>query len=615
MRPLQPREFQMSDDFWAPKVRLLVEATLPQQFEQFEKTGRIRNFQRVAAGESGGHEGLYYNDSDVYKWVEACAYALNQVPSANLKAKLEGVVTAICGAVQPDGYISTFFQLNHPDMKFRNLSYMHEIYCMGHLIEAGIAMHESLGEDQLYEVAKRVADLLVREFGESGRLGMCGHQEVEIALFRLADSAGDARYAQLARRMIDGRGQKPSVFDKEREDREAMALSPWERNYLNISGDYFQDHAPIREHRIVVGHAVRAMYMYRAACFMAEGDDALETALRSLWENMTTRRMYVTGGVGSTAKNEGFTRDFDLPNRDSYAETCAAVGLARWGAEMTRWTGESDFSDVAERAIFNGALAGLSADGESYFYANPLESFFNHERSEWFPCACCPPNIARLIPSAASMAFGISEDGSSFWIHFPIGGTISIDSKPLFEVESRYPYDSAFAIRYVGREKRLVRIHVRIPDWSDEATFECRPNPHEAEFDKGYAIFDRIWRSGDEIQVDWCAEPKWLVANPNVIECIGKVALSIGPLIYCLETYDREQPAQFFHVDVDQEVVRDGSRATVSGAQRAAAFNEQSLYAEFTNPEYDELEAQLIPYVEWANRGPSSMCVWLRTLS
>ncbi|HVL40176.1 MAG TPA: beta-L-arabinofuranosidase domain-containing protein, partial [Fimbriimonadaceae bacterium] len=339
MRPLPLDRIRMTDSFWGTWQRTLRERTLRAQWEQILQTGRLENFLRAGRGESGGFEGLYFNDSDVYKWIEACAYALTIGPDPEIEEMMAQAVSAVAGAQEPSGYLNTFFQLMHPDLKWRNLGTMHEMYCGGHLIEAAVAHHQATGSRSLLDVATRFADHVMTVFGPGKRRGYCGHQEIELALVRLADHLDEPKYAEFARWMIEERGRRPSIIEAELKDEEAMKLSPWAPQFLlkdgHYRGDYAQDHAPVREHTEVVGHAVRAMYFYAAATELAPPDDqALGEALQTVWSNLTRKRMYLTGGIGPSAKNEGFTGDYDLPNTSAYAETCAAIGLAMWGRRL-----------------------------------------------------------------------------------------------------------------------------------------------------------------------------------------------------------------------------------------------------------------------------------------
>lgn len=596
---------------------MLRKVTLPQQFDQIaNKTGRLENFRRAAKGELGGHQGIYYDDSDVYKWLEACAYALADADDARLRSLVDEVADYVLAAQMDDGYLNTYFQLEHPELRFRNLAMMHELYCMGHFIEAAVAFDESLGDNRLLDAAHKMLDLLATEFGEGGRPGFCGHEEIELALVRLGVHTGRSKAIDLARRMIDARGARPSIFEAELADAEGIVLSPWAKRMLTrdgrYSGEYVQDHAPIREHRIVVGHAVRAMYLYTGAEHFARTDTKLASALEAVWENLTQRRMYITGGIGSTAANEGFTSDYDLPNHNSYAETCAAVGLALWGRTKLCNYLDSNYADVMERAIFNGALAGISRSGDSYFYANPLESRFDHTRTPWFDCACCPPNIARLIGSIGR--FAVTEGDGKVAVHIPVGGDFETHNC-ILRIESEYPFEGRFSVTALAPRSDF-ELAVRMPGWCDDATLTIEGEAAPAEYENGYMLVRRNWKDGDRIDVEWAMEPKWQQAHPLAFDMLGRLALQVGPLVYCLESLDAGSPAQLFTPDTDAEVSLErsgefGMVALVSGF-RFAADDPGSLYTDAADEDAEESVETLIPYFAWANRGPSSMAVWLR---
>lgn len=619
MEPIPFANVTIDDAFWAPWFARLATVTLPAQYDQIAvHTGRLMNFQRVAAGERGGHQGRYYDDSDVYKWCEACAYALAHHNSELLVKQLDTVIQAIASSQDDDGYLVTFFQLMHPDLKFRNLSYMHEMYCLGHLMEAGVALAECLNDTRLLICSIKAADLLVSRFGESGTVGYCGHSEIELALLRLSKHVGKPEYAKLACRMMTLRGQKPTLFERELEDAEAMELSPWAKHYLNLRGEYFQDHAPLVEHSEIVGHAVRGMYLYTAAVSMVDDPD-WERMQRNLWRNLVDKRLYVTGGTGSSSKNEGFTRDYDLPNLDSYAETCAAIALIGWGRELVQHFGESDYLDVAEIALFNAALAGISTSGDHYFYANPLESRMNHSRVPWFDCACCPPNIARLIGSVHRLAISQSPQANQVWIHFPIQGTYSLPNGLTIRIESRYPASGQFKVTVTGVEAAKLDLRIRIPGWVDEMGAEIDNVDFEADFEKGYAVFDRTWQPGETLSVDWEMEPRWLESHPLVFDNLGCSALAIGPLVYCLESLEASKPAQLFVALTDEPVAVDENpspgawpTAQVSGV-RVLPSDLAMLYDVSQETEIENEEATFVPYALWSNQGPSTMRVWVRS--
>lgn len=625
MHSLPLKQIRVTDPFWSRWQTALLEKGLKAQHKQLVETNRLRNFE-YAAAKSGEFEGLYFNDSDVYKWIEACAYALVHNPSAPLRSDVDNAISLIEKAQEPDGYINTFFQLKHPDLKWRNLAFMHEMYCGGHLIEAGVAMFDCLGDRRLLDVSIKFAEHVMSIFGPEKRRGYCGHEEIELALIRLAKSTGEKKYAEFARWMVEERGHLPSIYEEEFNDPAAYALAPHAHMLKKgdqYSGEYAQDHAPIREHTEVVGHAVRAMYLYIAAAELAAEttDEKLIGAIERCWANLTKTRMYVTGGIGPSASNEGFTADYDLPNFTSYAETCAACGLAFWAHKLLEVTGNSEYADIMERAIYNGALAGISLDTEKYFYANPLESRGAHQRTPWFTCACCPPNIARLIGAIGHYALGVSANGLS--IHLPIAfeaTTVLNGVETQLKLESNYPWSGEFTLHIDPATPVEAELRFRIPDWADDTETDIPGLESEAEFDQGYIVAKKTWKKGDTAKFKIEMAPKWVTANPQVRDDLGRVALSYGPLIYTAEQHDLGYAPQLFSVDTEGEIVVQKEKMlegivtlTASGLKESESFPDQ-LYADLDSVEHEAAEAKFVPYYAWCNRGPNSMQVWIRRL-
>lgn len=622
--PLATSEFAYGDGFWTERRNLIRDVSLEQQYGKIAETGRLENFYRVARGERGTHQGRYYDDSDVYKWLEACAYVLADRPEAPIRKRYEEVRDAVVAAQMEDGYINTFFQLMHPDDRWRSLVDLHEMYCAGHLIEAAVAAHDCIGDEKLLQAGIRLADHIAGIFGPDKRLGYCGHQEIELALVRLANHTGNESYRELARWMVEVRGRGPAIFKEQLETDEIRNLAPYRRgrpkSETEYEPEYWQVHAPIREHTSVVGHAVRGMYFYAAATDLAASDDeGLFDALDRCWRNLTERRMYVTGGIGPSARNEGFTHDFDLPNLTAYAETCAAVALAMWGRRLAERTGDSSYADVVERAIHNGALAGIALTGDLYFYDNPLESRGKKARVPWFECACCPPNIARLIGSIAS--YGYSKDASAanptLVVNMPIAGEVGVVGLPKIRVTSEYPYSGRFQLEFLTGGPMTLR--VRIPEWCGEAGFETTGFDAEADYEDGYAVWSRDWREGDAVEAQFEMMPRWVRADPRVLDDLGRVALAKGPLIFALEEPDFGVEPQRFAADTTAEVAEGepheelGRVPTllVPGWKTLDTESGELYLADEPLPK-EEVRARFIPYFAWNNRGAKSMQIWVR---
>lgn len=626
MRPLPISRLKVTSPFWARWQRLLVTTTLPHEHAQIEATGRLENFRRAARGETGGFAGLPFDDSDVYKWAEACAYALATHPNDALRKLLDEAIDTVAAAQMPNGYLDTYIQIEHPGGQWKNLNSLHEMYCAGHLVEAAVAISENLGDQRLLGVATRFADHIMSVFGPDKRLGYCGHEELELALVRLAAHTGDAKYREFSRWMVEARGSRPSPFEIELQDSSSVALSPWGKGSLYeepYSGEYCQDHAPIREHDTVVGHAVRAMYLYIAAADLADGhdDEDLEAALQKTWDSLVKRRMYVTGGIGPSARNEGFTADYDLPNLSAYAETCAAIGLCLWGQKMLEMTGNGEFAETVERALYNGVLSGISLSGDRFFYDNPLESRGQHERKPWFHCACCPPNIARLIGNVGAMLAGESE--KAFYLHNFAGfeADTVLNGVPVrIEVASDYPFSGPITVRVDPKSPVQFTLYVRIPEWAEDVSTDLPTAEEEADFDQGYAIFERVWSPGDVLTIDLGAIPTWVEADPRVRENLGRTALTHGPLVYCLEEKDLGCAPQLFVADTQAPIEpRKDSRLEgieilpVEGTVDVETFPD-TLYAPLGSGETRSVTADFVPYYAWNNRGPNGMQVWVRRL-
>lgn len=620
---LSPQSVRVTDPFWGAWLDRVSSVTIHTQFDLLESTGRLENLRRVARGDEGGYQGYRFNDSDVYKWMEACAFSLIARPLAANRKLLDETIAIVTSAQRADGYINSFVQLQHPGMEWKSLSMLHEMYCGGHLIEAAVAHKMATGSDDLLNVAIRFADHVMSVFGPDKRKGACGHEEIELALLKLARATGQAKYADFARWLVEIRGTRPSPYEEELNDPVAYNLSPAGMPLLLkngvYSGEYLQDHAPIREHDAVVGHAVRAMYLYIAATELAQdqNDDALEAALLRGWQSLTERRMYITGGIGPSGDNEGFTHDYDLPNLTAYAETCAAIGLSLWGQRLNLATGDGAFFETVERALYNGALSGISLSSDHYFYANPLESRGESNRVPWFGCACCPPNIARLIGQVGTLA--IAESESSVVINLPIGMEVATRHGRI-NVTSNYPWDGKVTVEWTEvSTTKPFELRVRIPEWCIDCGFDVVDAEETAEYEDGYACVNRAWKSGDRVEIEFDMTPQWIEAHPSVLDNAGRLALTRGPLVYALESHDGVVP-QRFSVDASAEfeetrVADLGGivRVQVPGVAIGGSFTD-GLYAEAGTLDRYEVTASMIPYYAWNNRGPSHMQVWLRTM-
>lgn len=621
IRPLALSQVQNISGFWGGYLDRLSEHGILSQWEQIVSTGRLENFHRVSRGESGTHEGLRFNDSDLYKWLEGAVYIQKLRPNPKIAEVIEIAIKAIEGAQADDGYLFTLVQLNKPTFKWRNLVNMHEMYCLGHLFEAAVALQQNLGDSRLIEVSKKAVAHIKSMYGPDKKKGFCGHPEIELALYRMTDATGDAQYADLADWMIDIRGQRPSPFESEIEDPETKEYFRAANNLIlkngQYDGAYAQDDKPIREQTKIVGHSVRAAYLYAAAALSSarRKDDGLFEALQTIWENLTERRMYITGGIGSTGDNEGFTDDYDLPNLNAYAETCAGIALAMWGRRMFEASGSSEYLDIVERVTMNGVLSGVSIDTKLYYYDNPLESRKGHEREPWFTCACCPPNIARFIGSIVQ--YGLWESDDTITIGMPIAGQFALSDGAILTIESQYPLNGKVTITLSGKPTKK-KLAIRIPDWSDEVNVDFPDSNEGAEYERGFMVFSHNWGSSTTLTVDFEMNVKLHKSHPMVMDNVGRLAVSYGPSIYCAEEFQHENAPQLKVFDLGEEVRETGKKALDgSPILQASALSEpitpyQALYEEFADTDSTVGTLNLIPYRTWNGKGASYMQVWLR---
>jgi DUF1680 family protein len=604
LRPLPLGAVRLSDTFWEPRRRVNREVTLASQYRRCEETGRIDNFRRAAGKIEGPFQGRYYNDSDVYKWLEACAFALAEAPDAEIERMTEAVALEIADAQQPDGYLNTYFTFELAGDRWSNLRDKHELYCAGHLIQAALAHHRATGRATLLEVAVRYADYICTIFGPDGRVGTCGHQEIELALVELYRLTRHQRYLTQAQLFIDRRGQQPPV----------IGGSP-----------YHQDHAPFRELFEVAGHAVRMVYYCCGAADIATetGEPEYLAALHRLWGNMTERRMYVTGGIGSRYDGEAFGDDFELPNERAYAESCAAIGSAMWAWRMLQLTGEARFADVMENALYNGMLPGLSLDGERYFYQNPLADQGTHRRTPWFECSCCPPNIARMLASLPAYFTSTSDEG--VWLHLYADSTIEAElpqGTVSLRQSTRYPWDGEIVLTVEKAPSAEVTIFLRIPGWCRGESITVNGDAVASEQAAGYAAVRWRWVPGDELRLLLPMPAERVLCHPCVSNNRGRAALRRGPLVYCVEQVDLGfDPRWLVLTGGDHQAVWEpdllGGVVSITGVAEFERLSEEwsgALYRSEGALAEPIVRADFtaVPYFAWANRDPGGMQVWIR---
>lgn len=617
--PVSFSRVKITDQFWKPKMEKVATTTLQACIYQTEeKTGRIRNFEKVASGKGGKHEGVFYDDSDVFKALEAIAYSLKNSPDRELEARADSWISKIAAAQQPDGYLNTYYTLTGLDKRWSDMS-MHEDYNGGHLIEAAVAYYDAVGKRQLLDVAIRWADHFDSLFGPGKRHWVTGHQELELALVKLYKATGDKKYLSLSHWLLEERGHNYA---------KGYTWDEWK------DPGYAQDLVPVREQKEITGHAVRAMYLYTGAADVAAltGDYAYMNAMKTVWEDVVFRNMYITGGIGASGKNEGFGLDFDLPNEQAYCETCASVGMVFWNKRMNALTGESKYIDVLERSLYNGALDGLSLSGDRFFYGNPLASTGTHSRREWFGTACCPSNIARLVASLGDYIYAKSETG--VWVNLFVGSETQVSLKEgavSIRQETQYPWEGAVLLTVEPARKMKFKVHLRIPGWASETpvpgnlysyssakqekiTLSINGKPYNFSIESGYAVIDREWKKGDQIQMVIPMPVRTIVARPELNYNTDRLAIQRGPLVYCVEGADNDGKAWNFIVP--ENTVFSTEPATVL-TESIVAVKGEVVYIDVASDGYSVTTSRkpltAIPYYTWCNRGSNPMQVWLPT--
>jgi len=586
-----------------------------------EATGRIAAFDLKWQKGDPNPPHVFW-DSDVAKWIEAASYTLAIHPDSRLDELLDATIARIAQAQQRDGYLNTHyivFERAGLDRRWSNLRDNHELYCAGHLIEAAVAHYQATGKRILLGVACRYADYIDSVFGRGeGKLrGYCGHEEIELALVKLYRVTGEQRYLKLAQYFVDERGQQPHYFDIEARQRGEDPTRFHFRTYA-----YNQSHLPVREQEVVAGHAVRAMYLYSAMADLANetGDVSLLTACERLWHSVVDERMYLTGGIGPSASNEGFTVAYDLPDETAYAETCAAIGMVFWNHRLLQFDGDGRYADVMERALYNGTISGVSLDGTKFFYQNPLASRGDHHRQDWFDCACCPPNIARLIASIGGYFY--STDAQGVWMHLYAGSEADIGSLGLkIRQTTRYPWDGRVKIEMRLDQPRTFTLRLRIPGWCERHAVQVnRTCCADSAPINGYLAIERLWHPGDEVILDLEMPVRLVCANPKVRQMMGRVAVQRGPVVYCLESADNPvSPLDRITLPLDMAWSAEhcpellGGVAVLRGEARVDNIAwSGGLYGPARPIERQPIAVIAVPYCVWDNRAPGEMRVWFR---
>lgn len=640
---LDLKKVSIHDSFWSKHVDLVRNAIIPYQWEAMndripdaESSHCLENFKIAAGRAKGDFYGAVFQDTDVAKWLEAVGFSLACYPDEVLEKTADEVIDLIADAQCEDGYINTYFTIKEPDKRWTDLCEGHELYTAGHLMEAAVAYYEGTGKRKFLDCMCKFADLICDTFGtEEGKIhGYPGHEEVEIGLIKLARVTGNKKYMDQAKYFVDARGVGENYFMKEMSRPDYKMIFP---EFADYTPAYSQSHKPVREQTTAEGHAVRAVYLYCAMADLAEAyqDEGLLKACKTLWNNIVEKRMYLTGGIGSSGHLERFTVDYDLPNEYNYSESCASIGLALFGLRMAQITGESQYMDVAERALYNTVLAGIALDGKSFFYVNPLEvwppacmegSSKKHVkpiRQKWFGVACCPPNIARTLASLGQYVYSQRPEKKELYVNLFVSNETELDwnkDKIFVKLQTEFTWVNTYSLEVKNVPADGMDLMLRVPDYAQDYQVKADGNIYEEnkESEKGYR---RVHVEKDtKVEVSFAAPAKFVYANPQVRADSGKVAIVRGPLVYCLEEIDNSQNLPAIFVDTDEPLKEEksdlfGGIVTVKakGKKIVEASVSDSLYSG-EKPQLEDVELTAIPYPYWNNRGEGEMLVWMKEL-
>jgi uncharacterized protein len=644
----------LNDKFWSPRLAVNARRAIFHQWKQLESSGCLDNFRILTGEKTGFRVGWFFADSDAYKWLDAAARIYSHAPDTRIAALMDDLIGLLGRAQAPDGYLFTYNQLHFPEVRWKNLQIEHELYCHGHLIEAGVSHFQATGRDEMMKLARKAADLLVREFLDAGPERTPGHEEIEIALIKLYQTSGQAAYLELARHFLEQRGRTPrfgisllrqnsSVAERRKaifEQRKAFEAShpgqvvaslpegnysknpPFGRLrwYANaLTGKYFQQHAPLRQQTVPVGHAVRFGYLQTATAMLLnhQEDAELLAALEQSWERMVTRRMYVTGGIGALPALEGFGRDYELDPEYAYAETCAALASIFWSWEMALQTGGAKYSDLVECQLYNAAAVGMGWNGESYLYNNPLTCRGGVTRKAWYAVPCCPSNLSRTWADLEKYVLSQSQGQVTVHQYISCQGQVELDETVNIKIESELPWQGKVKITISPAAPLDFTLSLRLPSWSrtPRVTVHCAGNtqPVAAEvpgtfqataqgYDPRLSRFvhmQRTWREGDFLELELDMPVIIRQADPRVKGHAGKVALTRGPLVYCLESVDNPK-LDIFSARLDAK--------TITEEHIPDLFEGVTV---LRGKSVDGSILTFIPYALWANRGESQMVVWV----
>lgn len=627
LRPVPFTDVEIVGGFWGPRIETNRRVTIPSNFRKCEETGRLRNFAKAGGRIEGGFEGIFFNDSDVFKVIEGASYALAQKHDPELDAQLDALIVDIAAAQEDDGYLYTARTINDPEYSYpgkggrwTHLAHGHELYNVGHLYEAAVAHHRATGKRTLLDVAIESADLIHRTFGPGPlqRVDVPGHEEIEIGLVKLYRVTDDRKYLELAKFFVEMRGRK----DKRGQ----------------LYGAYCQDHKAVIEQTEAVGHAVRAGYLYSAVADLAAlaGEKDYVAALDHIWDDVVSRKLYLTGGVGARRGGESFGNAYELPNRTAYNETCAAIALAMWNHRMFLLHGDAKYVDVLERVLYNGFLAGVSLGGDTFFYPNPLacdgQSAFNQGsrvRSAWFDCSCCPVNVVRFVPSIAGMIYAVRADVGYVNLYVAGRGRMDIDGTSVrITQKTDYPWSGHVEITIEPERAAEFELRLRIPGWArgrpvpsdlyryhdgatEPAELTVNNKPVPLTMEDGYALVRRNWRSGDVVDLRLPMAVQRALSNELVVANRGLVALERGPIVYCIEGVDHDGSIRGV-VLPDDAALRVQHRPDLLGGITVLLGTGQVVAHDKNEKRtIGPVNLTAIPYYSWCHRGANAMAVWI----
>lgn len=673
--PLSPGMVRVTDGFWHTVQETVRTEVIPYQWEalndrvpgaepsycmhNFRAAARLmkekrtnaafvppsytfRSFQTLPDDPSNPDPGKFYGfvfqDTDFSKWIEAVGYSLMQHPDPDLEQKADDAIDLVCAAQDDSGYLDTYYIINGMDRVFTNLRDHHELYCLGHLIEGAVAYFQATGKDKLLKAACRFADYAAEQFGpEPGkRRGCPGHELAEMALVRLYEVSGERKYLELAKFFLDQRGTLPNYFDAEARERAQFEGKPLDLGKNPGRHMYHQAHLPVREQDEAVGHAVRAGYLYAGMADVARltEDEQLYAACQRLWNSVVREKLYITGGVGGTHHGEAFSYPFDLPNDAAYSETCAAVALAFFARRMLEINPKAEYADVMELALYNTVLAGMALDGKSFFYVNPLEvnpaackaderlSHVDPTRQKWLGCACCPPNVARIVSSAASYAY--TENGDTLWTHLYIGGEVTKqvgETTLRLSLKSEFPWEGRVKLTVATNTSVRCILAFRLPGWCKSPSITAPDGAERTDRD-GYCYLTKLWNDGDTVTLDLPMSPRLVAASTRVREDLDKAAVLRGPITYCLEQADNGPALHLCQIDPARFGEARAVPTEICGKYMTALEipgtreepEDGPLYRDYAPANTRPVILKFIPYFAWANRGEGEMRVWVRAL-